>query len=242
MKKLILILFLSIGLIGCSAIDYSELSMPKNPIDTELERILALNLSHDDSIIEAQKNYNPDLVASVVKILNKKKEKADVDLLESGMIAEYAEKIQISNNNLKFVASKISDTQIRSMMGNPDTFDYFLIGTKDNNDSSTNHLVNFSITYNSQEKRSYSSASFCDKWNTCDDENSVNINLISSKAFGCSSTNCDYNEVIELDLTDDFLRASKEKNLSIKFNSLASKSNKISLPSAYIKGYLKIAN
>ena len=242
MKKIILILFLSIGLIGCSAIDYSELSMPKNPIDTEVERIFALNLSHDDSIIEAQKNYNPDLVASVVKILNKKKEKADADLLESGMIAEYAEKIQISNNNLKFVASKISDTQIRSMMGNPDTFDYFLIGIKDNNDSSPNHMVNFSITYKSAEKRSYSSASFCDKWNTCDDENPVNINLISSKASGCSSTNCDYNEVVELDLTDEFLRKNMEKDLSIKFNSLASKSNKISFSSAYIKGYLKIVN
>ena len=43
--------------------------MPKNPIDTELERILALDLSYDDSIIEAKKNFNPDLVASVVKIL-----------------------------------------------------------------------------------------------------------------------------------------------------------------------------
>ena len=76
MKKIIVILFLSIGLIGCSAIDYSELSMPKNPIDTELERILALDLSYDDSIIEAKKNFNPDLVASVVKILNERKAKS----------------------------------------------------------------------------------------------------------------------------------------------------------------------
>ena len=30
-------------------------------------------------------------------------------------------------------------------MGNPDIGNYFLIGIKDNNDSSTNHLVNFSI-------------------------------------------------------------------------------------------------
>ena len=242
MKKIILILFLSIGLIGCSAIDYSELSMPKNPIDTELERILALDLSYDDSIIEAKKNFNPDLVASVVKILNERKAKSDATILEAEIVNEYAEKIQISDNKLKFVASKISDTQNRSMMGDPDTFDYFLIGIKDNNDSSTNHIVNLSITYKSEEKRSYSSASFCDKWNTCDDENSVNINLISSKASGCSSTRCDYNEVVELDLTDEFLRKNMEKDLSIKFNSLASKSNKISFPSAYIKGYLKIVN
>ena len=69
-----------------------------------------------------------------------------------------------------------------------------------------------------------------------------NLSLISSKASGCSSTKCDYNEVVELDLTDEFLRKNMEKDLSIKFNSLASKSNKISFSSAYIKGYLKIVN
>ena len=242
MKKIILILFLSIGLIGCSAIDYSELSMPKNPIDTELERILALDLSYDDSIIEAKKNFNPDLVASVVKILNERKAKSDATILEAEIVNEYAEKIQISDNNLKFVAPKISDTKNRSMIGNPDSFEYFLLGIKDNNDSLIKHKVNFSITYNSDEKRNYSSASFCDKWNACDDENLVEISLISSKASGCSSVNCDYNEVVELNLTDEFLRANMENNFSINFNSLASKSNKSSFPSAYIKGYLKIAN
>jgi len=242
MKKIILILFLSIGLIGCSAIDYSEFSMPKNPIDTEFERILALDLSHDDSIKEANKNYDPNLVASVIKLLNNRKERSDAALLEAETVNEYAEKIQISDNNLKFVAPKILDTKNRSMVGNPDSFEYFLLGVKDNNDGSIKHKVNFSITYKSDEKRNYSSASFCDKWNTCDDENLVEINLISSKASGCSSVNCDYNEVVELNLTDEFLRANMENNLSINFNSIASKSNKISLPSAYVKGYLKITN
>ena len=55
MKKLILILLLSSGLIGCSAIDYSELSSPVSPSDTQIERIISLGLSHSDSLLEANK-------------------------------------------------------------------------------------------------------------------------------------------------------------------------------------------
>ena len=241
MKKLILIFLISTSLIGCSSIDYSKLTMPSNPIDTEIERILALDLSYADSIIEAEKNYNPILVTSVVKALNKRKEVADKAIIEAEIIAEYAEKIKVLDNNSKFVGPTISDTKSKNLMGKAETLDYFLLGFKGKNNGSLEHKLNVSITFNSDAKRNYSSVNFCDKWSNCD-ANLVEANLISSKASGCSSYNCDYNEVIELDLSDNFLRENMEKGLSINLNSQALQSNKITIPSYYIKGYLKVAN
>ena len=52
----------------------------------------------------------------------------------------------------------------------PENLDYFLLGSKDKNDGSIQHKLNFSITYTSTEKRNYSSASYCDKWGGCDSE------------------------------------------------------------------------
>ena len=70
----------------------------------------------------------------------------------------------------------------------------------------------------------------------------MNVTLISLKASECSSFDCDYNEIVELDLSDSFLKENIEKGLSIDFNSKASISNKITIPSSYLKGYLKVAN
>ena len=69
------------------------------------------------------------------------------------------------------------------------------------------------------KRETYSSASYCDKWNGCDNENLMDITLISSKASGCSSYECDYNEIIELNLSDDFLRNNMEEGFSLSFNS-----------------------
>jgi hypothetical protein len=43
---------------------------------------------------------------------------------------------------------------------------------------------------------------------------------------------------VELDLSDSFLKENMEKGFSIDFNSKASISNQITIPSSYLKGYL----
>ena len=71
----------------------------------------------------------------------------------------------------------------------------------------------------------------------------VDITLIKSKFFavGCSGiSSCDYTEVMELNLSDDFLRSNMETGFSIGFNS-RKVTNNITIPSDYIKGYLKVA-
>jgi hypothetical protein len=147
--------------------------------------------------------------------------------------------VKVSDDNLKFMGPKISDTKSRNMVEN---FDYFLLGLKHKNNGLIQHALNFSITYTSDERRNYSLVSYCSKWDDCDNENQMDVTLISLKASGCSSFECNYNEIMEFDLSDSFLKENMEKGFSIDFNSKASISNKITIPSSYLEGYLKVAN
>ena len=236
-------LLLSVGLAGCSSIDYAELSKIStvSPTNIQINRILALNLSHAGSLIEANKLMDPILVSNVVKELEARKLKAENISIELVKVANFAEMVKVSDDNLKFMGPKISDTKKRNMIGKAENLDYFLLGLKDNN-GSIQHKLNFSITYTSNERRNYASASFCDKWGGCENENQMDVALISFKASGCSSFDCNYNEIVELDLSDSFLKENMEKGLSLDFNSKATISNKITIPSSYLKGYLKVAN
>ena len=243
MKNFLQMLLLSIGLAGCSSIDYAELSKIStvSPTNIQINRILALNLSHAGSLIEANKLMDPILVSNVVKELEARKLKAENISIELVKVANFAEMVKVSDDNLKFMGPKISDTKKRNMIGKAENLDYFLLGLKDNN-GSIQHKLNFSITYTSNERRNYASASFCDKWGGCENENQMDVALISFKASDCSSYDCDYNEIVELDLSDSFLKENMEKGLSLDFNSKATISNKITIPSSYLKGYLKVAN
>jgi len=241
MKNFLQISLLSIALVGCSSIDYAELSSPVSPSKTQIDRIIALNLSHTESLKEANKLMDPVLVSTVVKALEARKLKTDNATIEAENVAIYAEMVEVSDDNLKFVGPKISEIKKRNMIGNPENLDYFLLGSKNKSDGSIQHKLNFSITYTSSEKRNYSSASYCDKWDGCDSENLRDIVLISSKASGCSSYECNYNEVMELNLSDDFLRNNMEEDFSISFNSKKD-NNKVTFTSEYLKGYLAVAN
>jgi|GEM_PF-1014167 len=243
MKNFLQMLLLSVGLAGCSSIDYAELSKIStvSPTNIQINRILALNLSHAGSLIEANKLMDPILVSNVVKELEARKLKAENISIELVKVANFAEMVKVSDDNLKFMGPKISDTKKRNMIGKAENLDYFLLGLKDNN-GSIQHKLNFSITYTSNERRNYASASFCDKWGGCENENQMDVALISFKASSCSSFDCNYNEIVELDLSDSFLKENMEKGLSLDFNSKATISNKITIPSSYLKGYLKVAN
>jgi len=243
MKNFLQMLLLSIGLVGCSSIDYAELTKISavSPANIQLDRILALNLSHAASLIEANKLMDPVLASNVVRELDARKLKAENIALEAVKVANFAEMVKISQDGFKFLGPKILDIKKRNMIGKPENLDYFLLGLKGINNESIQHKLNFSITYSSDEKRNYSSASYCDKWDGCDSENLMDITLISLTASGCSSYECNYTEIMELNLSDDFLRSNMKDGLSMSFNSKKA-NNKINLSPVYLQGYLSIAN
>ena len=241
MKNFLQIFLVSILLVGCSSIDYAELTSPVSPSKTQIDRIIALNLSHMESLKEANKLMDPALVSTVVKALEARKLKADNAVIEAENVAIYSEMVKVSDDNSKFLGSKISEIKTRNMISTPENLDYFLLGLKDKNDGSIQHKLNFSITYTSEEKRNYSSASICDKWQGCEDESQLDINLISSNASNCTTSSCMYTEIMELNLSDDLLRSKMNNDFSVSFNSKRVNS-KITFTSTYLKGYLSVAN
>ena len=235
MKKLLLLLVLSLGLIGCGSLDsLDSIEFSASPAEAETKKILALGLTHDENLSEARKLKDPTLVSEVLQELNTRNENTRI---EAEKVAKYAEKVKVSDNNadnkIKFVGSEINESKKVDLFNNYDYQDYFLRSWKDKNNGLIQHQLHLSIKYTSEKWRNYYSASFSK-------ENQVDINLISSSAVGCSGSSCDYTEVMELNLSDDFLRNNMETGFSIVFNSIKS-TNKITIPSNYIKGYLKVA-
>ena len=229
MKKLLQILLLSLGLIGCASLNSLEsLEFSTSPAEAETKKILALGLTHTENLSEARKLTDPTLVSAVVQELKTRNDNA---LIEAEKVDKYAEKVKVSDSNSKFIGSKISKSKKRGLLGNDDFQDYFLQGSINN--GLIQHQLHLSIKYTSDKWRNYYSASFSNG-------NQVDITLISSSAVSCSGSSCDYTEVMELNLSDDFLRSNMEKGFSIVFNSIKS-TNKITIPSDYIKGYLKVA-
>ena len=240
MKKLFQILLLSLGLIGCSLIDNAALTSITSPFDTQVNRILALDLSHADSLKEASKLSDPGLAAAVVNELEARKLQAENAIIEAENVAKFAEKIKISDNNSKFIGPEISETKKRGLLLNSDYLNYFLHGIR-GNDGLIQHQLHFSIKYDADNRRNYYSANQCDRWRGCKDAgNDMDITLISSNASGCSGSVCSYSETMELKLSDEFLRSNMDTGFSIRFNS-KKETNKITIPSDYTKGYLKVA-
>ena len=103
------------------------------------------------------------------------------------------------------------------------------------------HKLYLELKYTWKKRKNFSSASLCDKWQGCENEELLDITLISSSASNCSPSTCDYTEIMELNLSDDFLRNNMEDGFSVSFNSKKSK-NEITIASDYLKGYLNVAN
>ena len=240
MKKIFQILLLSLGLIGCSIIDNAELTSITSPFETQVNRILALDLSHAENLKEANKITDPDLAAAVVKELEVRKLQAENAIIEEENVANFAEKIKISDSNSKFTGPEISETKKRGLLLGSDYLNYFLHGIRGDG-GSIQHQLHFSIKYDSEDKRNYYSASQCDRWRGCkDDDNEMDITLISSNASGCSGSVCSYTETMELKLSDEFLRSNMDTGFSVRFNS-KNETNKVTISSVYTQGYLKVA-
>lgn len=239
MKKILQILLLLIGLTGCASFEFEEIAT----LDSETARILELGLSHEENLSEAQKLSDSHEVAIVIAKLNQAenmKNKASAAALD---ISEYAENVQVKNGEfeINFNGPKISDTKRTGMLDEFDYENYYLKGQKDKNTGLIKHQLYLAIQYTWKQRRNYSSASFCDKWQGCKDAEKVVIDLISSSASNCTPEDCMYTEEMELSLSDDFLRSNSEDKLSLTFNSKKA-ANNITLTSSYMKGYLQVAN
>jgi len=241
MKKLLQILLLSLGLIGCASQSIKMIS----PSDIESDRIIALGLTHEQNIGEARKLTDSDLVSAVIQELTNRIEQGDNAIVEEENATVYAENVIITDNSdsqIQFIGPEIKERKKGVLLVDSDFQNFYLAGLKTKNNGLIEHQLHLSLKYSADNWRNYNTASFCDKWQGCGDEEQVNITLISSKASGCNSSSCNYNEIMELSLSDDFLRRNIDSGFSVQFNSKGSSANKITISSAYIKGYLKIAN
>ena len=239
MKKILQILLLSIGLTGCASLVLEPVSSSQD----ETQRILDLGLTHAENLIEASKLNSIHTVSVVTGQLMKAEDDKNKAALDEVSISKYAESVKVLNGDseVKFEGLQMSESKRVGMLDEYEYQDYFLKGIKDKNTGLIQHQLFVKLQYTWSKRKNYSSASFCDKWQGCENEPQVDITLISSSASSCSPSECDYTEVMELNLTDDFLRSSMDDGFSVSFNSKKS-TNEITIASDYLKGYIKIAN
>ena len=240
MKKILTLLIISFGLIGCSNIQLEAVSTSAE----ETQRILALGLTHEENLIEASK-IKSDHKASVVKLqlinANDEKIQAEIDLIES---TKYANSVLVSENNLNFSGPELVTTVKKGVLATDiDIQTIQLKGNKDSN-GEIEHTLVVKIEHISFNKRTYNSANLCDAWGRCDGER-FELNLKSSNSKNCTSSACNHSDVMEFNFSDEFLRGKINESgftdgLTMKINR-SRFSNKVNVPSAYLTGYLMIA-
>ena len=87
MKKLLLVLLLSFGLIGCASINsLDSIEFSASPAEAEIKKILALGLTHTENLSEARKLTDPTLVSEVVQELNTRNDNRPHRSRKSGQI------------------------------------------------------------------------------------------------------------------------------------------------------------
>ena len=240
MKKILQILLLSFGLSGCASLELEPVSSSQD----ETQRILALGLTHAENLIEASKLTDNHTISVVTGQLMRAEDDKNKAVLDAVNISKYAESVKVLNSDseVKFEALQMSEAKrVGILIDDYDYHDYFIKGLKNKNTSLIQHQLNLKIKYTWKQRKNYSSASFCDKWQGCENVELLDIVLISSSASNCGPIDCDYTEIMELNLSDDFLRDNMKDGFTVSFNSKKS-TNEITVASDYIKGYLKVAN
>ena len=236
MKNFLITFSLIFILAGCSSLELE--AVPSS--EEETKRILALGLSHEENLIEASKLKSSHMVSVVtLQLTNAWEEKiqAEIDAVAS---EEFASMVKISSDGLKFIGPEISEAKTTGVLETDvDLQNFHLEGIKNPNNDLIEHKLALSIAHNSRNARKYTSANLCDKWNRCNN-NSQEIKVISSVATNCSKSSCDFKEVMELNLTDDFLKNLANEGFKIRFNTKM-KGNKIAVSKAYLMGYLQVA-
>ena len=245
MKKLLL-LFISLTFIGCASMEVGDALSSLELGDAlssedEAQKILALGLTHEENIAEAKKLGTPHLVSVVsLKLINARDEKNqyEIDLIESEKLAEL---VRVSSNGMRVVGSKIFESKKSGVLETDfDLQSYYLEGSKDSSTGIFSHILHLSVSHNSKNKREYLSAIICDDWGRCEGEKQKLI-AVSAIASNCSTTSCDYNEVMELELNEDFLKNRINEGFTMKLIS-KKKSHKIKVSVPYLMSYLSFAN
>ena len=235
MKKFFLLSFLSISLFSCSSLELEAVSSSEE----ETQKILALGLSHEENLVEASKLKSDHMISVVTLQLNNARDekiKYQSDLVESKKIAEM---VIVSNDGLIFTGPEISNTISNVLSTSPVLQNYYLKGSKSSKNEALKHKINITYSYNSNKGRNYSSANLCDDWGRCE----TLLQKISGTSLNfanCSSSSCDYIESFELDISDEALKNSIKKGLTISLISSGDK-DKINISVAYLMGYLKVA-
>ena len=241
MKKILVILLFSFGLVGCSSIDLNGVISDMPSSNSETARILALGLTHEESLNEAGKIKESNMYNAVIGKLQKAEDKKNKDILDNSNAIEYAKNVKIieTDSEVKFESSLLSESKRIGILDEYDYHDYHFVSIKNKNTGLIQHKLQLSIKYKWKKLRNYSSASFCDKWQGCEDSEKIAINLISSSASSCAPSECEYIEIVQLNLSDDFLRNNIEKGFSVSFNSKKA-TNKIVIATDYMKGYFQV--
>jgi len=243
MKKILSILLLSLGLIGCSSMDLNGVISDMPSSSSETLRILALGLTHKENLKEAGKIKESNLALAVAGKLQKAEDQKIKAILDNVNASKYAKNVKIldGDSEIKFEGSQVSESKRIGILNEYDFHDYYFKGVKDKKTSVIQHNLHLTLKYTWKQLRNYSYASLCDKWQGCENEEKLDISLISSSASNCSSFECEYTEIMELSLSDDFLRSNVDKGFSVSFNSKKT-SNKITIATDYLKGYLQVVN
>jgi len=239
MKKILQILLLSIGLTGCASLVLEPVSSSQD----ETQKILALGLTHAENLIEASKLKDNHTISVVTGQLMKAEDDKNKAAIDAVNISKYEGSVKVSegDSEIKYEGFQMSEAIKIGLLENSDYQDYFLKGVKDKKTDLIQHQLYLALKYTWKKRKNFSSASLCDKWQGCENEELLDITLISSSASNCSPSTCDYTEIMELNLSDDFLRNNMEDGFSVSFNSKKSK-NEITIASDYLKGYLNVAN
>ena len=241
MKKLLIILFLSISLIGCSSIELEAVSTSQD----ETNRILAMGLTHEENLAEAQKLDTAHMISVVsLQLTNAREEKiqAEIDFVES---EKYAALVKVSENKSSFIGPELVQIIKRGVLETDiDTQTLYLKGVK-NNSGVLEHILSVKIEHKSSKQRTYKSANLCDTWGRCEGR-LMEFNLISSSSSNCSTTSCNHISEIEFNLSDEFLRSNVDtvgylNGFTMRINRNRF-SDKVNLPSDYLNGYLRVAN
>jgi hypothetical protein len=234
MKNLIFLMFVLVSLIGCSSLELEAVSSSQE----ETQRILALGLSHEENLIEAKKLGSDHMIAVVtLQLVNARDDKIQYqkDLIESEKIAEA---VIVSADGHSFTGPEVLNTISDILNTSLVSQNYFLEGLKNSNNGVIDHKIQVAYSYSAKKSRGYSSVNLCDEYGRCETLMQA-INVSSVNFSNCSSINCDYTELFELEISDKFLRDSIKTGIRMN---LISKNNtdKLDLSVAYLMGYLKV--
>ena len=235
MKKYFLLTLVSFALYSCSSIELEAVSTSAE----ETQRILAMGLSHEDNLIEANKLKSSHMTSVVsLQLTNARDEKiqAEMDQVEA---EKFADLVNVLEGGTIFIGTEVSESLENSLSPGLDFQNFNLIGSKNLNSNIISHTLHVIFVHESNNKRDYLSANICGDWNRCDSDKRE-INLVSVNATNCTSYSCKYEEVVELNLSDEFLNNSINNEIRIRFNA-KKKSNLVIISKPYLMGYLKVA-